>query len=360
VWVSRKSAPREIMGLIFDISSDQQRRAFAERAVLRYWLRQPGVAERYGEKGRQRCVEDMLYTLVYLEAATKIGSMELFRNYITWLRSIFICFNIDVDDLIGTLQNLQEIFVERGDAVQAEYLQDSLGLLDSMEDVPPYQLEEGNPFKVMAKDYLKRLLAQDQAGATDLIFNAADAGIPILNLYMNVLQPTLHEVGRLWQINRVSIPQEHYFTAATKTIMSQLYPYIHQRTSNGRRLIATCIDGELHEIGIRMVCDVFTMNGWEAVYLGASIPVSDIVTLVEVEKPEILALSVTIAPNLPKASDLIAAIRANPGCAATKIMVGGYPFNSCPGLWRQIGADAYARDAASAVSWANLRFAQSA
>jgi len=348
------------MGLIFDVSSDRQRRAFAERAVLRYWLRQPGVAERYGDKGRQRCVEDMLYTLVYLEAATKIGNMELFRNYITWLRSIFICFNIDVDDLTGTLETLQEIFIERGDAVQSEYLEDSLRLMDSMEDVPASRLKEDNPLKPMAEDYLKRLLAQDQSGATDLIFNAADAGIPIPSLYMNVLQPTLHEVGRLWQTNRISIPQEHYFTAATKTIMSQLYPYLIQRRSNGRRLIATCIDGELHEIGIRMVCDVFTMNGWEAAYLGASVPVSEIVTLVAIEKPEILALSITIAPNLPKAVALIGAIRENPECAGTRIIVGGYPFNSCPGLWRRIGADACARDAVAAMTWANLRFAPTA
>jgi MerR family transcriptional regulator, light-induced transcriptional regulator len=190
------------MGLIFDANSDLQRRAFAERAVLRHWQRHPTVAARYGDKGRQRCVEDMLYTLVYLEAATATGSMELFRDYITWLRSIFICFNIDVDDLIGTLETLQEIFIERGDAVQAQYLEDSLRLMDSMEDVPASQLREDNPFKPMAEDYLKLLLAQDQSGATDLIFNAADVGIPIPNLYMNVLQPSLQEVGRLWQMNR--------------------------------------------------------------------------------------------------------------------------------------------------------------
>jgi MerR family transcriptional regulator, light-induced transcriptional regulator len=348
------------MGLIFDANSDQQRRAFAERAVRRFWLRQPRVAARYGDKGRQRCVEDMLYTLVYLEAATATGSKELFRDYITWLRSIFICFNIDVDDLTGTLETLQEIFIERGDAIQSEYLEDSLRLMDSMEDVPASRLREDNPLKPMAEDYLKRLLAQDQSGATDLIFNAADAGIPIPNLYMNVLQPTLHEVGRLWQTNRISIPQEHYFTAATKTIMSQLYPYLIQRRSNGRHLIATCIDGELHEIGIRMVCDVFTMNGWEAAYLGASVPVSEIVTLVAIEKPEILALSITIAPNLPKAAALIGAIRENPECAGTRIIVGGYPFNSCPGLWRRIGADACATDAVAAMTWANLRFAPTA
>ena len=102
-----------------------------------------------------------------------------------------------------------------------------------------------------------------------------------------------------------------------------------------------------------MVCDVFTMNGWDAVYLGASIPVSEIVPLVEIEKPEVLALSITIAPDLPRPPP-DRAIRGNPGCVATRSS--SADTRSRPaGLWRRIGADAFARDAASAMTWANLR-----
>ncbi|MGK5643451.1 hypothetical protein ACSNOK_35200, partial [Streptomyces sp. URMC 126] len=83
-----------------------------------------------------------LYTLVYLEAAVSTGSMEIFRDYISWLRSIFICYDIDPDDLAGTLETLQEIFIERGDVIQAEFLEDSLRLMDTMEDVPASRLTE--------------------------------------------------------------------------------------------------------------------------------------------------------------------------------------------------------------------------
>ncbi|UEM06946.1 cobalamin-dependent protein (plasmid) [Skermanella rosea] len=345
------------MGLIFDAGSDPQRRAFAERAVLRYWLRHPEMAQRYGDTGRRRCVEDMQYTLLYLEAATTTGSLELFRNYTEWLRSIFICHHLDVADLAGTLETLLEIFTERGDALPAEYLADSLRLMDSMEDVPASRLAENNPHRTLAQAYLTLLLDQDRQGATDLIINAADTGIPLTELYLHVLQPCLHEVGRLWMTGRLTIPQEHFVTTTTQSILAQLQPYAACRSGNGRRLLAVCIDGELHEIGLHMVGDVFTLNGWETTYLGASVPVGDIVKAVETQKPELLALSVTIAPNLPKAAALIEALRADPECDGTRIIVGGYPFNRCPDLWRRIGADAHGRDAAAAVAWADRQFA---
>jgi methanogenic corrinoid protein MtbC1 len=45
---------------------------------------------------------------------------------------------------------------------------------------------------------------------------------------------------------------------------------------------------------------------------------------------------------------LIAATRAteNP----PRILVGGAPFNSLPGLWKDVGADGYARDAVEAIA----------
>ena len=61
--------------------------------------------------------------------------------------------------------------------------------------------------------------------------------------------------------------QEHYCTAATQLIMSQLYPYIFTTGKNGRVLVGTCVSGDLHEIGVRMVSDFFEMEGWDTFYL---------------------------------------------------------------------------------------------
>ena len=77
---------------------------------------------------------------------------------------------------------------------------------------------------------------------------------------------------RYWQMNRLTVAQEHYCTAATQMIMSQLYPYIFEGERNGRVLVATCVAENLHEIGVRMVTDFFEMDGWDTFYLGANVP----------------------------------------------------------------------------------------
>jgi methanogenic corrinoid protein MtbC1 len=134
--------------------------------------------------------------------------------------------------------------------------------------------------------------------------------------------------------------------------MSQLYPRIFDRPGNGLRLVAVCANGELHEIGMRMVADLFEMDGWETLYLGASTPIPAVVDQLLATPPHLLAISATIAPNVAAVAALVAAVRAEPALAAVSVMVGGTPFNQAPGLWRRLGADGTAPDARSALALA--------
>jgi methanogenic corrinoid protein MtbC1 len=65
------------------------------------------------------------------------------------------------------------------------------------------------------------------------------------------------------------VAQEHYCTAATQLIMSQLSPRLFGRDRIGRRLVVTCVGDELYELGMHMVADFFEMEGWDA-YMGHS------------------------------------------------------------------------------------------
>ena len=100
------------------------------------------------------------------------------------------------------------------------------------------------------------------------------------DVYLHVFQRSQYEIGRLWQSNQISVAQEHLCTAATQLIMSQLYPFIFGTERRNRRVVAACVGGDLHEIGIRMVADFFEMDGWDTFYLGANVPITDIVQTV--------------------------------------------------------------------------------
>ena len=171
----------------------------------------------------------------------------------------------------------------------------------------------------------------------------------IKKIYIEVFQRTQREIGRLWQTNQISVAQEHFCTAATQMVMSQLYPYIFSGEHKNRRLVAACVGGELHEIGARMVADFFEMEGWDTYFLGANTPPESIVATVQDRKADILALSATMTFHVNKVADIIALLRSKEGSTRTHVLVGGYPFNLSRFLWQKVGADGYAPDAETAI-----------
>ena len=207
----------------------------------------------------------------------------------------------------------------------------------------------GIPFAGIAEEYLDALLTADRVKAHRIITEALSDGLSIRNLYLCVFQTVQHEVGRLWLINKVSVTEEHFCTAATQTIMSDLYPQIFSSRRCGKTLLAACVGSELHEIGMRMVADFFEMEGWDTYYLSAGIPQDQLLSAIEQRKPDMIALSATMTYHVAKVQELISAIRSTFSATAPRIMVGGLPFNMDTGLWYTVGADVWAPDAEKAV-----------
>lgn len=201
----------------------------------------------------------------------------------------------------------------------------------------------------MATQYLELLLAGDKQEATQLIVEALKKGISIKDVYLYVFERALVHVGNLWESNLISVADEHYFTAATRHIMSELSPYIASAERNGLSVVATAVNGEQHDIGIRMVADFFELDGWDSYYLGANTPTHSIVNVVKRLNPNVLAVSATISLHVESVQMLIKALRACPFAEKLKILVGGHIFNAYPQLWKEVGADGYSVSAEQAV-----------
>jgi len=203
----------------------------------------------------------------------------------------------------------------------------------------------------LARGYLRALLDGERHRASRMILEAVQAGVPVKRIYLDVFQPTQYEVGRLFQLNEVGVGEEHYCTAATQLIISQLYPQIFASEKGPNTLVATCVAGDLHELGARMVTDFFEMDGWNTYYFGAGSSSQAVVATVAQRRARVLAIS---APyHVSAVGELIEKIRAHPACGRVKIMVGGYPFRVDPDLWSKLGADGSATDAQQAISLAN-------
>jgi len=92
------------------------------------------------------------------------------------------------------------------------------------------------------------------------------------------------------------------------------------------------------------------MEGWDTYYLGANSPAQGVMQALAERDAQVLAISATMTFHLRAVENLIASVRASGRAGGVKVLVGGYPFNVEPELWRRVGADAHAADASEAVA----------
>ena len=199
-------------------------------------------------------------------------------------------------------------------------------------------------------DFLDALKRGDRRAATFIVDAALDAGAELREIYIDVVQPAMREIGRLWQENELTVAEEHLATAISQSVMSRTFERVFVwRDSRTPFLVAACADDERHQIGLRMLCDLLEMEGWETSYLGASVPIESLVDFVQKHQPDAVAISATIAPHIPRVRAAIDALRAAHLAKQPVVAVGGRAFLTDPSLAVRVGADLTAADAADAV-----------
>jgi MerR family transcriptional regulator, light-induced transcriptional regulator len=214
---------------------------------------------------------------------------------------------------------------------------------------------DGSPER--ARDgYLGALLASDVAGAREVLDGAIAAGLPVRRIYLDVLQPTLYEIGRRWSHAEISIAQEHLATAATQSAMARLAESLSDGPRRVRPLIAlvACVNDELHAVGGRMVADFLEADGWRVVFLGQLTPGSDLAALAAEQGATLVAVSAALPERVPQVAEACAALRGlDP---APFVLVGGQAFGGSAERALRTSADAYADDAEAAVAAVRERF----
>jgi methanogenic corrinoid protein MtbC1 len=330
-----------------------QRRALAEAVVSRQYRLQPGLRERYGEGGQARCVQDTEYHLAYLAAAVTYSSPALFTDYVAWARAVLAAYGVGTEDVEANFACLRDVLGERlpGGLWEAvvPYVEAGHQALSEAPTSLPSFLEGEDALSGLARQYLQALLRAERHEAGRLVLEAVRAGVAVGDVYLQVFQRSQREVGRLWQLRQITVAQEHYCTAATQLVMAQLYPYLFALPRKGRRLVAASVGGELHEVGLRVVTDLFEADGWDTLYLGANLPAGAVVEAVGRHRPDLLLVSATMAFHLSGVEQLIAQVRSSEAGQAIRVLAGGYPFNVDPELWRRVGADGHAPDAGAAL-----------
>lgn len=201
----------------------------------------------------------------------------------------------------------------------------------------------------MQQIFTALLLHGDHKGCLKLVEQSVTTTDDLMHFYEHVVKHALYTVGSLWERNELSVAEEHLATAIVGRVTSFLYGRFVGVPQTKGTLVVTAGPNEFHEVGARMIADMLELDGWDVTYLGANLPEDELLKLLRLKKPYILALSVATAFNLEKAQQLIAAIKESPELSKTRIMAGGLAFNSTPRLWIDFGADGFAPNLEDAV-----------
>ena len=219
----------------------------------------------------------------------------------------------------------------------------------------PPRFDSGRDDRGYCPLFLQALLERDARGARDVIERAVEAGVPVPDVYTEIFEPVLGEVGHLWAIDEINVAQEHFATSVTQDLIATLGPRIRVPPTQGRLAIVTSAPDELHQLGVQMVANLLEAEAWEVCSLGAATPAADLIQLVEMECPDLVALSASTAGRLPGVAEvlpMLAAVRPRPF-----IVVGGRLFTAEAGdLARELGADLVISDARKLVTALRERF----
>ena len=169
--------------------------------------------------------------------------------------------------------------------------------------------------------YLSALLVGDRRFCTTNIQEAREIKTPIKNIYEQLFQRSLYKVGELWEYNKISVAVEHMATSITEGLMNQLYAETISQKRVGKKVIICSVENELHQVGGKMVTDIFEMNGWDGHYLGANTPTNELLSFIRQTKPDLVGLSLNIFYNIRNLGKMIKAIRNEFG--QLPILIGG-------------------------------------
>jgi methylmalonyl-CoA mutase cobalamin-binding domain/chain len=158
-------------------------------------------------------------------------------------------------------------------------------------------------------------------------------------------------VGEDFRDGILFVPEVLMSANAMKAGMAILRPLLVETGAPkiGKMVIGT-VKGDIHDIGKNLVCMMMEGAGFEVVDLGINNAVEKYLAAIEEHKPDILGMSALLTTTMPYMKVVIDTLREKGMRDDYIVLVGGAPLNE--DFARQIGADAYCRDAAVAVQTA--------
>ena len=182
-----------------------------------------------------------------------------------------------------------------------------------------------------------------------MVQQAIESGVALDDIINFALIAAIDVVGRRFGTGEIFVPEMLVSAITMKKGLEIIKPLLKENESQSKGKIVLCtVKGDLHDIGKNLVAMMLEGAGFEVIDLGVDTTVDSLIKKIDAIQPDVLGLSALLTTTMPEMQKAIEALQANGFRDRIRVMVGGAPVSAQ--FAHDIGADAFGKDAAEAVS----------
>ncbi len=219
-----------------------------------------------------------------------------------------------------------------------------------IEEVRDMQMEEGGLSAVFSQLKLS-MLNYDEVlfkEVVDMYSNEHGLDRTVLDVFL----PLLSQIGVLWLTNTICPAQEHFISHLMR---QELHAAVSDVAIPVREdhppIVLYLPEREIHDISLLFIHFLCRTHGMKSIFLGASVPFSDLVTVGDQFPNAVFVSYCTTHPSSSESSDYVELIEAEFAETENQFLLGGKVFEGVEGSDR-------VKTATDGASLASLLFAE--
>jgi len=188
----------------------------------------------------------------------------------------------------------------------------------------------------------------DQHETGRLVQVALADGLPPAAILSEGLIPGMQLLGDLFKDGQAFLPEILISARAMSRGLEELRPHLAGVAIPDRgTIVLGTVEGDMHDIGKRLVGMLLGGNGFTVVDLGVDVSAADFAEAARDHAADVVGLSALLTTTTPQFVKVVEAISAAGLGETVKVMVGGAPVTEA--LAAEVGADGFAPDCVTAV-----------
>ena len=172
----------------------------------------------------------------------------------------------------------------------------------------PKDIKKREDASKKSKHQLYKYLTEGNLRSSLKIFQEYVDNYNLTDFLDKILRPVMYKIGDNWESGTISIATEHVASNVAQTLVKIIMDEVTGKENKKKILICVPI-GEDHHLGCDVLETFLSIKGFKVFNMGTSAPTESILSFINLNKPDVIFLSITLEDNLLAGQRLVRKIK---------------------------------------------------